>query len=570
MVSSRRLTITVARWLLVSSAVGCILILAANAFLLPHHSRSYRHHNGRALMTKQSNDEAGSKDNDFQNWAKGLVNWGTAGSASNNQNDTSLSFDSFPFSLGPRRSPKIWESEMSPLIASMSGMVNVEALIAAANETDPDVELLSTQANVDREDSTKTLSSENKDTNNAAAGSNVFPFLENTLRWDELLQIPLLQRNVQELNDILSDDVDLNVTFDDLVNLVPQEGTTFNDTSTKEDATLRLDLIINSVSSTFSPSTIQNLILRASKSIALQEASGNLNSIFEAAGNAPRATAQYTVELLQYANGVLAEGGYERLFQNYASFRSVPTVDWEKKIVKAAEFGVLSGAIYEDAIPKAKEIGHSVVAQGKTAEIGWMVTDSLQNSKDFNGDETSPTLVRTIILRGYDASDEDVDREGLLNTICTANPVSLLESDKSLVQVHEGMLYIAELLMREIEPYIDSTAPSHKIVFAGHSIGGSLSTLLMILLAKSRGASFVRENILRVFTFGSPPIFSVDITSNLKRFANDETRDYCSILDAFDLPTSIVYSYLQPWDPIPRLFTRWDPLYPLIDDLGSK
>ena len=93
----------------------------------------------------------------------------------------------------------------------------------------------------------------------------------------------------------------------------------------------------------------------------------------------------------------------------------------------------------------------------------------------------------------------------------------------------------------------------------------------MILLAKSRGASFVRENILRVFTFGSPPIFSVDTTSNLKRLANDEGRgDYCSILDAFDLPTSIVYSYLQPWDPIPRLFTRWDPLYPLIDDLGGK
>ena len=279
MVSSRRLIITADRWLIVASAIGCVLLLAANAFLLPNYSHRYRHHNGRALMTKQSNDEAGSKDNDFQNWAKGLVNWGTAGSESNNQNDTSLSFDSFPFSLGPRRSPKIWDSEMSPLVASMSGMVNVEALIAAANETDddvmtlmPDLKLLSKQANVDeREDSTKTLSSENKETNNAAAGSNVFPFLENTLRWDELLQIPLLQRNVQELNDILSDDVDMNVTFDDLVNLVPQEGNTFNDTSTKEDATLRLDLIINSVSSTFSPSTIQNLILRASKSIALQE-----------------------------------------------------------------------------------------------------------------------------------------------------------------------------------------------------------------------------------------------------------------------------------------------------------
>mmetsp|Transcript_9699 Transcript_9699/g.16040 ORF Transcript_9699/g.16040 Transcript_9699/m.16040 type:complete len:694 (+) Transcript_9699:117-2198(+) len=544
-----------------SMVSGCAFLLAANAFVFPH-LHFHRHHNGRTLMTKQSNNELDNKDNDFQNWAKGLVNWGSAGGSSNNQ--------------------KIWESEMSPLVASMSGMVNVEALIAAANETDedvmtlmPDLQLLTTQASVDRDEDSSKTSSSDKDSKNAATGSNVFPFLENALRWDELLQIPLLQRNVQELNDILSDDVDLNVTFDDLVNLVPQEGSTFNDTSTEvtaqvlQDATLRLDLIINSVSSTFSPSTIQNLILRASKSLALQEASGNLTAIFEAAGKAPRATAQYTVELLQYANGVLAEG-YKPLFQNYASFRPVSEVDRKKKIIKAAEFGVLSGAIYENAIPKAKEIGHSVVAQGKTAEIGWMVTDSLQSLKDFNGDETTPILVRTIILRGYDASDEDVDREGLLNTICTASPVSLFQGDKSLVQVHEGMLYIAELLMREINQYIDSTAPSHKIVFAGHSIGGSLSILLMILLAKSRGASFVRDNILRVFTFGSPPIFSVDTTSNLKRIANDEERgDYCSILDAFDLPTSIVYSYSQPWDPIPRLFTRFDPLYPLIDDLGD-
>ena len=487
---------------------------------------------------------------------------------------------------------------MSPVVASLSGMVNVEALMAAANETDddvmtlmPDLQLLSTQVGVgdgdggeDRNNGISKTTSPNKQTNNnqnKAASSNIFPFLENALRWDELIQIPLLQRNVQQL-EILSDDVDLNVTFEDLVNLVPQEGsvTVNNDTSTEvteqrlQDATQRLDLIINSVSSAFSPSTIQNLILRASKSLALQEASGNLTAaaynIFEAAGNAPRATAQYTADLLQYANGVLAEG-YQPLFQNYASFKPIPAIDRRKKIVKAAEFAALSGAIYEDTTTKVHGMEHSVVAQGNTAEIGWLVTDSIQNVKDFNRDEAaSPTLVRTIVLRGYDASDDGVDREGLLNTICTATPVSLFRDERSLVQVHEGMLYIAELLMREIEQYIDSTSPSHKIVFTGHSIGGSLSILLMILLTKSRGASFVRDNVLRVFTFGSPPIFSVKTKSNLRRIANDkEGGDYCSILDAFDLPTSIVFSYSQPWDPIPRLFTSYDPLYPLIDDLGD-
>jgi hypothetical protein len=43
----------------------------------------------------------------------------------------------------------------------------------------------------------------------------------------------------------------------------------------------------------------------------------------------------------------------------------------------------------------------------------------------------------------------------------------------------------------------------------------------------------------------------------------------CAVLDALQLPSDIVYGYCQPWDPIVRLFTQYDPLYPLIDDLGE-
>jgi hypothetical protein len=546
-----------------------LLVAAANAFIIVPQNNNCQcttqiHHGvSRLKLNEQSSkdDDDSSGEENFPSWARSL----------------GVSFDSFPFSLGPTKSSDktVWQNEMSPLVASISGMVNVEALLAAANETDealmPDLQL--------------TLPNDSQSNNQSSTtATNIFPFLENALRWDELIPLPLLQRNIEDLTDILSsdDNVNLNVTFEDLVNLVPQESVAINDTSTDiisseqslQDATQRLDVIINSVSSTFSPKTLQNLIIRASRAIAIQEASGNLTAaaynIFEAAGNAPRATAQYTAELLQYANAVLA-GGYEPLFRNYPSFKPIPAIEQRKKIVKAAEFAALSGAIYEDTVTKVHEMEHSIVAQGKTADIGWLVTDSVQIlQQNFGGDVTSPKLVRTIVLRGYDASDEDVDREGLLNTICTATPVTLFQNDRSHVQVHEGMLYIANLLMREIEQYIDLTSPSHKIVFAGHSIGGSLSTLLMLLLTKSRGASFVRDKVLRVYTFGSPPIFSIDTTSNLKRIASsEEGGDYCSILDAFGLPTSIVYSYNQPWDPIPRLFTPYDPLYPLIDDLGE-
>jgi len=43
----------------------------------------------------------------------------------------------------------------------------------------------------------------------------------------------------------------------------------------------------------------------------------------------------------------------------------------------------------------------------------------------------------------------------------------------------------------------------------------------------------------------------------------------CEILDVFGLPASIVYGSIQPWDPIPRLFSPIDGLYPLVDDLGA-
>lgn len=55
----------------------------------------------------------------------------------------------------------------------------------------------------------------------------------------------------------------------------------------------------------------------------------------------------------------------------------------------------------------------------------------------------------------------------------------------------------------------------------------------------------------------------------MKQIALDGSGDTCSILEAFGLPTDIVYAYAQPWDPIVRLFTKYDPLYPLIDDLGE-
>lgn len=64
-----------------------------------------------------------------------------------------------------------------------------------------------------------------------------------------------------------------------------------------------------------------------------------------------------------------------------------------------------------------------------------------------------------------------------------------------------------------------------------------------------------RERCLRVFTYGSPPIFA---TTEEKMQDSIET---CAILDILKLPQDIVMGYSQPWDPVPRLFTQCMILY---------
>ena len=520
--------------------------------------------NDRNAETDQNN----SKEGDLPAWVKTLIRWESSDSVAqtNAVNSDSwkkkISLDSFPFSIGVNNGKgKIWDEEMSPLVASLSGMVNVEALMAAASRTEEDMNLLLPNLKLLTEGNsvdnfTGILEEETNDAftlgNNAidlsyvtdvqvseAKFNSLFPFLEGSLSWEKFA--PSLKKNIEELTDALSDEeqIGINVTFDDVVEMIPENKTlsdkltgkdavnsssSFNTIMATEkilrDATQRLEFLISSTSSAFSPSAIQDLIIRASNALAIQEASGNLTaaaySVFEAAGKAPRATAKYTAELVQFANGVLA-GGYVRdeskidgdtkgglnlgyaqakpLFYNYRSARLVPLKERRQAIFKAADFATLSGAIYENTIPITHDLGHSIVAQGKTAGIAWMITDSIQYEQDFSSDSSTittprPVLVRTFVIRGYDASDEEVDREGLLNVICTAAPVPIRTNEKSSVQVHEGMLSMAEDLMKELEKFIDMTSPSHKFVFAGHSIGGSLSIILLLLLTNSRGGEY--------------------------------------------------------------------------------
>ena len=228
--------------------------------------------------------------------------------------------------------------------------------------------------------------------------------------------------------------------------------------------------------------------------------------------------------------------------------------------------GALAGAIYEDTLPRTRALSQTIVARGVTQDIAWMVTDSVANRSSFNDENSesmataeTPILVRTITIRGYDASDDTIDRELLLNRICTATPRPIKRGTG--VRVHAGLLEIAEAIFEDVKQYINWTAPTHKIVFNGHSVGGSLSLLLLLLMRKEQGADFTRNKVLKVYTFGSPPV------AVLQGQRSDRMQQ-CDILDAFQLPTSMVHGFCQPLDPILRLFSDIDALYPLVNDLG--
>ena len=412
--------------------------------------------------------------------------------------------------------------------------------------------------------------------------------------------------NLQEFGDWNNFVLDLRKSVLDLTTETSSKALTAATESIFKEATARLEFLVSEVSTAISPQAVQALILSAGKTLALNEGAANdLVAVAEKiareqgldvreAADKARETAKLTTSFVTMANDLLVSG-YARkdtdgkacvadaapraLFDDFESVRLISDCDRAAAISKAAEMGTLCGAIYEETAESIDKLQHSVVATGTTANVTWMVTDSIcyeENYSRKDDADKNPFLARTITIRGFDASDDDVDREELLIDICTATPESLGKG----VFLHTGLLKLARGIYEDLVKYIDTTAPTHKVVLTGHSIGGSLSVLLLLLLTQDRGVDFVNEKIARVYTFGSPPISTTSDTPQLEMagleigIGEDSVPDKLvsyrgDVLERFGLRSDIVYGYVQPWDPIVRFFSYIDPLYPLIGDLGE-
>jgi len=187
------------------------------------------------------------------------------------------------------------------------------------------------------------------------------------------------------------------------------------------------------------------------------------------------------------------------LFDHITSARAISAKEFGPKISTMAEMGWLSGGIYETPLERCFELGHSIVAQGISADVFWMVTDSTENEADFrdgvNNDKTSgkDIPVRTIIVRGFDASDERVDRELLFTEICNLKSQPFDEERYPNVLVHRGLFRIATEVYKDIQKYIDWSAPAQKLILTGHSVGGSISILVTLMLARDRGGMWFTD-----------------------------------------------------------------------------
>lgn len=300
-------------------------------------------------------------------------------------------------------------------------------------------------------------------------------------------------------------------------------------------ATSRIEYLVNEASKGLSPSIVDDLVFRSTQvfsnngTTSVEQLTSDIVSVAENIAKARGLDVQFAAErardatkgastLVNIANRLFASGyaygsrsgvaGSEGspftasaatddlrpLFADYSTAERIEPFQYSSVVTAGANMGIIAGAVYEDPMPRCHQLQHSLVANGTTADVAWLITDSIEPASIFvdpdawnaSSDDDSPIFVRTITLRGFDASDSSVDRERLLNEICKAAGTPM-NAETSNILFHSGLLKIATEIYEDVKQYIEWASPKHKIVFNGHSIGGSLSILLLLLMTADEG-----------------------------------------------------------------------------------
>ena len=113
---------------------------------------------------------------------------------------------------------------------------------------------------------------------------------------------------------------------------------------------------------------------------------------------------------------------------------------------------------------------------------------------------------RWFIVRGAAWNDDAVDSLQLSANIAKMWPAPLHPAVP--VVCHAGVSEMTEAFWPEIAPLAASAPATARLCFAGHSLGGSMATLLMAWTKLRLGVDPARMD--PAITFGSPPTLAVD------------------------------------------------------------
>lgn len=155
--------------------------------------------------------------------------------------------------------------------------------------------------------------------------------------------------------------------------------------------------------------------------------------------------------------------------------------------------------------------------------------------------------------------------------------------DESLgVRVHRGAYETAQQLYGLFEPLVKDhleSSPDAKITFTGHSLGGSLATLLALMFVH-RGV-IPPHSISPVFSFGAAAVFcegAVECTDcQTCAFASScegktsEKKVTRGLLEHLGIPSSAIRNVIMHRDIVPKSFAcDYSPVVPLLRRVGTS
>lgn len=232
-------------------------------------------------------------------------------------------------------------------------------------------------------------------------------------------------------------------------------------------------------------------------------------------------------------------------------------------------------------LQSAAGVGHSsaiatVATVSAALESSWSPKGRLPKecqspTEWFIADDTA-AHTRYFVIQGSDTVDH-------WRVNLTFDPV-IFEDEALGVKVHRGVYEAAGLLYDRFLPLVQdhlASSPFAKVAFTGHSLGGSLGTVLMLM--------FVRRGVLPlsaispVYTFGAPAVFcegsrGCDCPSSTDSAASEDeaaaqpaTGAAGGLLQALRLPEGAVRNVFMHRDIVPRAFACD---YSLVADLLKR